>query len=480
MVTDARWAAKITALLHDPPDKPFAIAGHKERARALLRIALGREPTAGEWECAKRADQIASAADRVNFPQGSEAYWHRERAVLTHPLAGRALDLRSLADITTEKVFPKVEEAVRQLVDGTFDLRQRYLRLWRLLPEALGKACPDIGSLWAMLPADTRQPDHPLHQHVSITAAIADALPNPALLVFSLRPVQEFISAARRTQDLWMGSWLISYLVWAAIKSIAQAYGPDVLIYPALREQPLCDLWLVDEGVIPEGQRPSVDHLTLATLPNKFVALLPAPEASKAAEAAEAVLREKWVALVEAVRQGLEKTALRPDNRWPIAMWERQAKAQWEVYWAVLPWPGANVSKPEDQAKAVRDLFEDLCNPDHGWQFGRVYELCERSGAYAPNWGTTYSLLYTLADRAFNARKGMRSFIQAEEKGEKCTLCGQRSAVHGEDTSRRGVRRFWGSLAQEVRQQSANVAGALAGEHAALKAPDGSGEGRER
>lgn len=61
---------------------------------------------------------------------------------------------------------------------------------------------PRLGALWGVLPADTRMPHHPLLQHLSATAALADALPQPALLAFPLGPVQEFIAAARRTQDL--------------------------------------------------------------------------------------------------------------------------------------------------------------------------------------------------------------------------------------------------------------------------------------
>jgi len=74
---------------------------------------------------------------------------------------------------------------------------------------------------------------HPLEQHLSISAAIADALPKPAFLIFSLGPVQEFIAAARRTQDLWMGSWILSYLSWKAIESLADEFGPDVIVFPS-------------------------------------------------------------------------------------------------------------------------------------------------------------------------------------------------------------------------------------------------------
>jgi hypothetical protein len=38
------------------------------------------------------------------------------------------------------------------------------------------------------------------------------------LLAFHLGPVQDFIAIARRTQDWWMGSWLLSHLTRKAIE----------------------------------------------------------------------------------------------------------------------------------------------------------------------------------------------------------------------------------------------------------------------
>lgn len=251
-----KWALKIVAFLHDPPDKPFGIGGHRERANELMNIALGRDPSEDEIRRVEEADRIASAADRVDFPADSEAYWYKETAFLTHPLSGRLLDPGKITDVNTSDTHRAAKEALQRLIQDIPELRCRYLRLWRLLPEILADEYPKVGTLFGMLPADTRQPDHPLLQHLSITAAIATALPHPALLVFSIGPVQSFIAAARRTQDLWMGSWLLSFLAWTAMETIAESYGPDAVIFPSLRRQPLCDLWLHSQGIIPDKDKP--------------------------------------------------------------------------------------------------------------------------------------------------------------------------------------------------------------------------------
>ncbi len=447
MVSNSRWALKIVALLHDPPDKSFGIAGHRNRALELQRIALGRDPTEEELTRVEQADHIASAADRVDFPTGSEAYWHQEMAILTHPLSGRRLDPGKIADVNTSDTHRAAKNALQQLVQDEQDLRRRYLRLWRELPEMLASEYPRVGALFNMLPADTRQPDHPLLQHLFITAALADALPHPALLVFSIGPVQSFISAARRTQDLWMGSWLLSYLSWVAMETIVKDYGPDTIIFPSLRGQPLCDLWLHSQGIIPEEDKPRPEELALASLPNKFVALLPEFEAESAAQTAEMAVRDRWHELAEGVRTFLEGLLHLTADVWQ-ELWREQIDSHLEVYWSILPWPGQGERQAKDQAEEVRRVYSSLAQEPE--TFKAAYEHYVKSGKYSPNWGTTYSLLYSLADRSFNARKSLRNFVPTEDKGEKCSLCGKRAILHGGVTSRVGVRRFWEATAQEI------------------------------
>ncbi len=56
------------------------------------------------------------------------------------------------------------------------------------------------------------------------------------LLVFHIGPVQEFIASARRSRDLWFGSWLLSELSRAAALEIVEQNEGDVqwsLIFPA-------------------------------------------------------------------------------------------------------------------------------------------------------------------------------------------------------------------------------------------------------
>ena len=51
------------------------------------------------------------------------------------------------------------------------------------------------------------------------------------LLAISVGPVQEFIAAARRTRDLWFGSYLLSEISRAVAKAVENQGGR--LIFPA-------------------------------------------------------------------------------------------------------------------------------------------------------------------------------------------------------------------------------------------------------
>ncbi len=460
MVT--RWTRKIVAFLHDPPGKALVLRSvrhtpHAQLAEALQQIVLGRPADTQEKGRATQADHIASAADRVNFPDGATAYWDQVQPELTHPLAANARtqpvplsadDLPALDDEVQEKAGQRILQRWVNDISPLPDKEKRlYFHIWRLLYERLAQQTSIKG--WVrLLPADTRQPDHPLEQHLSISAAIADALPNPAFLVFSIGPVQEFIAAARRTQDLWMGSWILSYFSWKAMERLADEFGPDVIVFPSLRGQPLCDHWLHRSYGL--SCVPAQEDLGRPTFPNRFVALLPAEESSKAAQEAEDAVREEWRRLAQQVYDALTGHYLPADNA-TENLWKNQIESLLEVYWVVFPWPAVDQSSGKQQAEEGKAFYEQLCTPSQNWEFRRIYQTLRQHGQYEPNWGTVYSLFYDLADRAFNARKTLRNFEQTEETGDKCTQCGQRAALRSDNLDSRA---FWRQVVQHLRNQN--------------------------
>src|SRR5439155_5591596 len=152
------------------------------------------------------------------------------------------------------------------------DWERKFLLVWRLWPELCSR---ENGQL-SFLVADTRIPDHTLWQHNGLVSALANCEQGVSFLLFQIGPVQDFIIQARKTQDLWAGSFLLSFLISQATLAVAKEIGPDAIIYPQLRGVPLADWSWHNQGILPEKFRASHhNELLTPNLPNRFLAVIP-------------------------------------------------------------------------------------------------------------------------------------------------------------------------------------------------------------
>lgn len=491
MTDQSFWERKIVAFLHDPPDKLLlGFRAHEHRAEILIEQVLGRRRDQQERELAEKADSVAAAMDRGAFPQevvitardaslpasGAVLYWASPE--VRHPLSGRRFEHLPASSLDERRRVSDEYRGALERIARRFagDPRRTYLALWRQLPEA-------VPPVWRLIPADTRMVDHSLWDHLDATAAVVGALDRPALLVFALGPVQRYINQARRTQDLWMGSYILSYLTWEAARAIAETLGRDAILYPSLRGQPLVDRWLASPDVGVVDDVPHRRLMGVAAIPNRFVALVPADRAeSLGKDVVVPAVRAAWERIACAVLWHLESLVSVDDafrEMWAAQTGVRAGEARdgpWELYWSYHAWPATRPrGDPEvwREAEAAVDEYARLVFPPGpggapdvppDWHFGAVYRAHRQvSGGRLVNVGTAYSLLYALAERGLGARKVLRDFDQAAEHGEKCTVCGERAALHGRDGSRAGVRRFWAALANQLKAE---------GRHAEVK-PDG-------
>jgi CRISPR-associated protein Cmr2 len=477
------WQRKIQALLHDPPNKALNIKGHEAEAQAWAqKLGIGKLND----KDFKPADWIASAADRLNFP----SYWSigganfRNKPYLTHPLTGKKLNLgggRFLpTQINEDWLRTAMQTSIDQIPDAIkADQQKLFLWLWRNWSSEIQAAEGNqLGALWDLLPADTRIPDHSIWAHQSLTSAIAATAdskgdPDPAFLLFTIGPVQAFISAARRTQDLWAGSYLLSYLNWQAIQVIAEEIGPDAVIFPNLIGQPLCDRWLQSKGVFTGDINP--EDLILPSLPNRFLAIVPASQGKELAQKAAKAVKKAWYEISNAVRTDLE--SLFPNGQKPQwqETWKRQIESNFDTYWQVYPW--------RPQGHSIQDIdykFLDPHKPFLGDRLTKIDEILkiyakqekEGGGQYAPNIGAIYSDLYFITEKALGSRKALRNFKQVPEQGDKSTLGGDRAALHdrvdkvgliSDDfdrkssdstrVSRESIRDFWRDLAHKLQKK---------------------------
>lgn len=159
-----------------------------------------------------------------------------------------------------------------------------------------------------------------------------------ALAIFTFSPVQSFISEARRAEDLFNGSAILSRLAYAA----AEAIGQQNLIYPL--------------SISPDD------------MPNKLVAELNMDEAEQTLQKAEDALIGEWRKIAAHARQ---RANLDSDAVW-MSIWQRQViqRPPWQVFWVVVP---RSADYTADYREASRLL--------DGVKHARLFEQSEEEGA---------------------------------------------------------------------------------------------------
>jgi CRISPR-associated protein Cmr2 len=155
------------------------------------------------------------------------------------------------------------------------------------------------------------------------------------LYVLSIGPVQDFIAAARRTRDLWLGSHLLSEISKAAAKRIDDEGGR--LIFPNLKKEKL------EPSSSPDA--PNVANIILAELK------LPDQEdPSHLNKRAQAAAQDEWEQYAKGAKHLVENLSevFVDDN-----IWKEQVVGVLEFYSAWVPMP----ERKEDYQKARNRLM---------------------------------------------------------------------------------------------------------------------------
>jgi CRISPR-associated protein Cmr2 len=188
------WQRKLLAYLHDPPHKPFRIAGHEDaRATPLHELGL-TEQDMEQWERQQRpADWSAAAADRFPFPRDDVLFvdWKADGQLeFRHPLCGVRWIPVSQPRAQSHIGEDWVTAALKGIPTDDLGWKKKFFRVWRLWPERCAR---EKNPLLAYLVADTRIPDHTLWHHNGLVSALDSAGREPAFLLFQIGPVQDFI-----------------------------------------------------------------------------------------------------------------------------------------------------------------------------------------------------------------------------------------------------------------------------------------------
>ncbi|OQY98093.1 MAG: type III-B CRISPR-associated protein Cas10/Cmr2 [Candidatus Brocadia sp. UTAMX2] len=164
---------------------------------------------------------------------------------------------------------------------------------------------------------------------------------------FTIGPVQGFVAQARRTRDIWTGSYLLSYLSGSAMKAITESGGE--IVFPCAGKDPLFEALKNSDGINKDAPAARI-----GSLPNRFKATAEVPES--AAEAANVVIKEAWEKIVEkALEKFVTKTGGLVTGE-TKKIWNRQIKIenQWEIAWVE-----GNDGSLLDQRKNLRSHFSE-------------------------------------------------------------------------------------------------------------------------
>lgn len=437
-MTDEIFTKKLSAFLHDSPDKPFILMqgeSHEQRAKELAD-KIGASITEES-----ASDHIASAMERSFLPQNASKTKNLqvkflENPYIKHPLSAKEFEKAGELKSNNKEIFKiAVEKAFSEIADKTYnkDDKEKFFYLWRnLLPLLIKHSGENIKNIWTLSPADTRIPDHSIFEHLKITSACCNSayinkllLNNCSIFLFTIGPVQSFIAQARKTQDLYWSSFILSYLNWKAIELVADKFGPDSIIFPDIYKQPFADWWLENKlKIIVENS--NAKNIKIPTIPNRFLAFIPENDKTSLSvlgKEIEEKIKEEFKNIAEQV---VKKLKLSKPNTF-----DKQIENFFQIYWIFVPWFRDENNK-DDWENAIEKLSpyfsQNILNEQK-----KLLKFIKNSGEYRPNIGNVYSILFSFAEKALGARKNIREFEQLGEIGRKCFLCGERNELFYRD-----------------------------------------------
>lgn len=211
------------------------------------------------------------------------------------------------------------------------------------------------------------------------------------LILFQIGPVQSFIAAARRTQDLYVGSRLLSSIAAAGVRAAHQAHA-DVL-FPALHN----------------GEPPKAT-------PHRF-AFLTEDDPAAAAEYITEALRTQWQDHARRVRAYLERKI--GGGHW-TEVFDRQVEDWLEIHWVAVEYG-------KDHGAAYQRASQAMAARRMSREFAAVFEegtKCTLTGAQSAlplNWDTLQGSVGEIILRR-NEALGALATIKRFAQWAKCDL----------------------------------------------------------
>lgn len=190
------------------------------------------------------------------------------------------------------------------------------------------------------------------------------------LVIFTVGPVQSFIASARKTEDFWSGSYILSHLVREAIKYLYQNSTFE-LVFPVVSKE--------------EIEHPQLNQIQIASLPNRFTALMEGTkeEIISTLKSCEKEVKESFQDIVnDAIKTTFENiNEEQKQQLFKIAY--KQVDVLLETYW---------IAEPYNESQSFNELREQ-------------------------------------SEKRLGALKNEKIYPQIEQVGFSCTVCNERDAL---------------------------------------------------
>lgn len=388
------WSLKVRALLLPTPLHKLDPEGEAERERQICEVLKLSLPTEDDQDVLERARLDASDAQLGG--------------AMPRPDSGTDIGAYLIHPLDPDTPFPapdrqKVQDAWDKLMDslqgrGPVHDATSWTALWYTYMRE---------PVFQTIPHDVRMPDHSIPSHRSLTAALVGARwggDEAALLLVQLGPVQDFIEASRRTHDLWGGSYLMSYLSYQALHTLAGRFGPDVILSPFPGELALARKLLFGDPDVKN------EDLVQPSLPAKVFALVPSGDLGDMAKRVPRSVRRIWRGMGKEVCLKVVPEKMR--DKLKYEGWDQGGADQLNHFLEVstlgLAWPGDG---QEAAALLARLQWQD------------PYPRADRVAAL---WGALSGVLWQ-GMSAF--RKTVLPHQAPGDPRPKCSVCGQREQL---------------------------------------------------
>lgn len=471
------WKRKIAVWLKEPVCKIFDIKKMDDNAQ---KISKGISDVQIDEEIFKTAARMASGLTHAAVPGRSESPSENGEVIfadsktITHPLVkNRKLEFdfpKVSADDFIEKIKEFIDSDIANISKTKRDDKQIFNYLFFALSKRLrNEKIGGWGALWDVIPADTRIPDHTMWNHLGLTSAIYSSMKEGvdvsdqkiSMVVFSITPVQDFISKARKLRDYWTGSVILSYLAFSGLTTVMEELGADHVLYPSLQNQFLVEKWLDKKYELEKYLKEKEDDIEelnkassgIAAFPNKFVFICNENDVEDICAKIEKDIRSNWSEISIIVKKYVAgKAGVSADDKAYSEIWDSAINDFWKYSWASCNF--VTINNKDDIEKLLPEVkYEnDLETME---EFNKYFQQNDRENAkydVTNLYGTTHSLVQGL----LAASKNKPAAIKKSQNGEKCPLCGEHEVLNNSPLNiaasdyNKNTIAFWDKLRESI------------------------------